>query len=225
MIEWIQSPFFGIVLSVFAYEAGLYLQRKLKNPIANPLLIAIVLVITVLTCFRIPLEAYQQGGDIISLFLAPVTVLLAVSIYRQLEVLKKNLLPVVVGCLAGAVASILSVFLFSKLFGLSQLLTTSLIPKSVTTPIAMEISTSLGGSASITVAAVVITGIIGAVLAPTLIRLFGEKDSVSAGVAIGASAHALGTTKAIQIGETEGAMSGIAIGISGIITVIISLFL
>lgn len=225
MTELIQSPLFGIVLSIFAYELGVQINRKLRTPIANPLLIAIVLVILVLKIFRIPAESYQQGGNIISLFLGPATAVLAISVYSQLETLKKNLLPVIAGCLAGAVASIGSVFLLCKAFGLDEKLTASLLPKSVTTPIAMEISKNLGGIVPVTIAAVILTGIMGAVLAPILIRLFHIDNSVAAGVAIGASSHAVGTSKAIEIGETEGAMSGIAIGISGIITVLLSMFL
>ena len=225
MTELIQSPLFGIVLSIFAYELGVQVNRKLRTPIANPLLIAIVFIILVLKAFRIPVEAYQQGGDMISLFLGPATAVLAISIYSQLETLKKNLLPVIAGCLAGAAASIGSVFLLCKAFGLDDKLTSSLLPKSVTTPIAMEISKNLGGIVPVTIAAVILTGIVGAVLAPSLIRLFKIDNSVAAGVAIGASSHAVGTSKAIEIGETEGAMSGIAIGISGIITVLLSMFL
>lgn len=225
MTELTNSPLFGIVLSIFAYELGIQINRKLKTPIANPLLIAVALIILVLNVFHIPVESYQHGGNIISLFLGPATAILAISVYSQLETLKKNLLPVIAGCLAGAIASMGSVFLLCRAFGLDDKLTASMIPKSVTTPIAMEISKNLGGIVPITIAAVIVTGILGAVLAPTLIRLLKVDNSVAAGVAIGASSHAIGTSKAIEIGETEAAMSGIAIGISGIITVILSMFL
>ena len=225
MTEFTQSPLFGIVLSIFAYEFGVQLNRKLRTPVANPLLIAITLIILVLNIFHIPVESYQQGGNIISLFLGPATAVLAVSVYSQLETLKKNLLPIIAGCLAGAIASMGSALLLCKAFGLDDKRVASMIPKSVTTPIAMEVSKNLGGIVPITIAAVIVTGIMGAVLAPTLIRLLKVDNSVAAGVAIGASSHAVGTSKAIEIGETEGAMSGIAIGISGIITVVLSMFL
>ncbi len=225
MTEFTQSPLFGIVLSIFAYEFGVQLNRKLRTPVANPLLIAITLIILVLNIFHIPVESYQQGGNIISLFLGPATAVLAVSVYSQLETLKKNLLPIIAGCLAGAIASMGSALLLCKAFGLDDKLVASMIPKSVTTPIAMEVSKNLGGIVPVTIAAVILTGIMGAVLAPILIRLFRIDNSVAAGVAIGASSHAVGTSKAIEIGETEGAMSGIAIGISGIITVLLSMFL
>lgn len=224
-VELTNSPLFGIVLSIFAYEMGVQLNRKWKTPLANPLLIAIALILLILNVFQIPIESYQQGGNIISLFLGPATAVLAISVYSQLEILKKNLFPIIAGCLAGAIVSIGSTFLLCKVFGLDEKLTASMLPKSVTTPIAMEISKSLGGIVPITIAAVIVTGILGAMLAPTLIRLLKIDDSVAAGVAIGASSHAVGTSKAIQIGETEGAMSGIAIAVSGIITVILSMFL
>lgn len=221
----LQSPLFGIVLSIAAYSAGLWLNRKLKSPLVNPLLIAIALVILFLNALGIPPKAYNRGGTVISLFLAPATAVLAVSVYRQLEVLKANFLPVVLGCLAGALTSMGSAYLLCRLFGLDDRLIASMLPKSVTTPIAMEISRQGGGIVSVTVAAVVLTGILGAVFAPLLIRVFRIKSPVAAGVAIGASSHAVGTSRAIELGEVEGAMSGIAIGVSGIITVLLALFL
>lgn len=221
----LQSPLFGIVLSIAAYSAGLWLNRKLKSPLVNPLLIAIALVILFLNALGIPPKAYNRGGAVISLFLAPATAVLAVSVYRQLEVLKANFLPVVLGCLAGALTSMGSAYLLCRLFGLDDRLIASMLPKSVTTPIAMEISRQGGGIVSVTVAAVVLTGILGAVFAPLLIRVFRIKSPVATGVAIGASSHAVGTSRAIELGEVEGAMSGIAIGVSGIITVLLALFL
>ena len=181
-------------------------------------------IISILLLFHIPIEDFNQGGNIVSMFLSPATAVLAVSIFNQLAALKKNLLPVLAGCLAGAVTSITSVILLSKAFGLDEQVKNALIPKSVTTPIAMAVSEQLGGLVPITVAAVVVTGIIGCACAPVMIKLFRVKDPIAAGVAIGACSHALGTTKAIELSETHGAMSGIAIGISGIFTVLITLF-
>ena len=219
------SPLFGVCLTILAYEVGCILNRKLKTPVANPLLIAVVLIIALLKLLGVSFDTYNQGGSIITLFLAPPTASLAVNIYAQLEQLKKRLLPVLAGALVGSVCSVGSILLLSHLFGLDESLTASLIPKSVTTPIAMSVSQQLGGIVPVTVAAVVVTGIVGAVFAPTFIRLFRVKDPVAAGLAIGVSSHALGTTKALEIGEVEGAMSGIAIGIAGLITVILAQFL
>ena len=219
------SPLFGITLTIVTFQIGLFVSRKLRSPMANPNMIAMALCIILLLVTGIPLESYQRGGDIISMFLSPATAVLAISIYSQLETLKKNLLPIAAGCLAGSVTSIVSVIGLSRLFGLDEELTVSLIPKSVTTPIAIAISEQKNGIVSLTVAAVILTGIFGAILAPALIRLFRVRDPVARGVAIGTCSHALGTSRAIELGEVEGAMSGIAIGVSGIIPVILALFL
>lgn len=223
MSEVVQSPLFGIVLSIFAYEAGVWINKKTRCAAANPLLIAILLVIGVLELFRIPLESFQKGGNFIALFLAPATASLAISIYGQFALLKKNLLPVLVGCAAGSLTSMGSVWLLCRAFRLDEAITASLIPKSVTTPIAIEIAAQHGGIVPITVAMVVITGILGAVAAPLLIRLFRIKSPVEAGLAIGTASHAVGTSKALEIGEAEGAMSSIAIGVSGVLTVLFSM--
>ncbi len=218
------SPLFGIVLCVGAFVLGVAINQKVKSPIANPLLIAIAMVIIILKAFHIPLKSFNVGGDIITMFLAPATVVLALSVYRQMEILKKHFLPILAGCLAGSLTSMSSAFLLCKAFRLNDKLVASMIPKSVTTPIAMEISRQGGGIVPVTVAAVIITGILGAILSPVLIKLFRVDNSVAAGVAIGACSHAVGTSKAVELGEIEGAMSGLSLCISGIITVILSLF-
>lgn len=225
MSDLFSSPLFGIVLSIGAFAAGTEINKKVKSPVANPLLIAIALVIIILKAFHIPLAAYSRGGDMISLFLAPATVVLALSVYRQIEVLKKYFLPILAGCLAGALTSMGSAFLLCKAFRMDQQLTASMLPKSVTTPIAMEISRQGGGIAAVTVAAVVVTGILGAIFAPLLIKLFRVENPVAAGVAIGACSHAVGTSRAIELGEIQGAMSGLSLCVSGILTVLLSQFL
>ncbi len=225
MAEVTASPFFGIAISILAFAIGIWVQKKTGLIICNPLIIAIVLVSGVLLIFKIPYEHYNEGGSIINMFLAPATSCLAVSIYTRVELLKKNWLPILVGCTAGSLTSMGSVLLLCRLFGLDETMTVSLLPKSVTTPVAVSISESHGGLVPITVVAVIITGILGSILAPWLIRIFRVKDSVAAGLAIGACSHAMGTSKAVELGETEGAMSGLSIGICGIVTVIFSLFL
>ena len=225
MSELFASPFFGIALSIVAFSIGVWIQKKTGLVICNPLIIAIVLVSGVLLLFKSPYESYNEGGSIINMFLAPATSCLAVSVYTRMELLKKNWLPILAGCVAGSLTSMGSVFLLCRLFGLDEAMTYSLVPKSVTTPIAVGIAESHGGISSITVAAVILTGIMGSILAPFLIRIFRVKDSMTAGLAIGACSHAVGTSKAIEIGETEGAMSGLAIGICGIVTVVFSMFL
>ena len=223
MNELISSPFFGVVLCIGTYAVGLWINRKTKSPVANPLLIAIALVIAISLIFHIPLEEFNKGGDFIAFFLIPATAALALSIYRQVWLLKRNFLPIIIGSAVGSLVSMGSVYGLCRLFRLDEVLTYSLIPKSVTTPIAMDVSLQLGGEPSITVAAVVVTGITGAILAPAFIRLFRVNNPIAAGVAIGTCSHALGTAKALEIGEVEGAMSGIAIGVSGILTVLFAM--
>ena len=225
MSELFASPFFGISLSIIAFWLGTRIQKKTGLVACNPLIIAIVLVIGVLLVFRIPYEDYNQGGSLINLFLAPATACLAVSIYTRVKLLKKNWLPILVGCTVGSLTSMGSVYVLCRLFRLDEAVTASLIPKSVTTPIAVSISGSHGGIQAITVVAVIFTGILGSILAPLLIRLFRVKDPVAAGLSIGACSHAIGTSRALQLGETEGAMSGLAIGVCGILTVLFSMLL
>lgn len=225
MSNIIENPLFAICLSVLAYKIGQIIQQKTKLAIANPLMIAIILVIAFLKVFHITLDQFNIGGNFIAMFLGPATAVLALSIYRQFALLKKNILPILAGTFVGSITSIISVILLCNLFGLDETMRASLLPKSVTTPIAMDVSSTLGGIVPITIAAVVVTGIIGAVLAPTLIRIFKIKNPIVRGIAIGTCSHALGTSKALEIGEVEGAMSGIAIGLAGMITVLISLFL
>ena len=219
------SPFFGIALSIGAFLVGVQIQKKTGLVICNPLIIAIVLVCAVLLIFRIPYDSYNEGGAMISLFLSPATACLAVSIYTKAALLKEYWLPILAGCAAGSLASMGSVWVLCRLFGLDEAVTASLLPKSVTTPIATSIAQSHGGLIPITVVAVIFTGILGSILAPALIKLFRVKDPMTAGLAIGASSHAVGTSKALELGETEGAMSGLAIGVCGLITVVLSLFL
>lgn len=225
MKELMESPYFGVALSVIAFWFGEKLQRKLKTPICNPLIIAIVLIVGILLIFDIPYDTYNVGGALINMFLAPATACLAVAIYTKIDILKQYWLPILVGCTVGSAASMGSIYVMCKLFGLDQSMTVSLLPKSVTTPIAVSISEPGGGVVPITVVAVIFTGILGSICAPMLIKLFHVSDSVAAGLAIGACSHAVGTSKAIEIGEIEGAMSGLAIGICGIITVLFSMIM
>ena len=207
------------LIATFAATVG-----AVRLVICNGLVLAVVMIIAVLAVFDIPYAAYNAGGSLINLFLGPATVCLAVTIYAQIDLLKKNLLPILAGCAAGAVTSVLSIWGLCRLFGLDRTLTVSLLPKSVTTPIATAIAEGQGGIVSITVAAVIFTGILGNLCAPALARLFRVKDPVAAGLAIGACSHAMGTARALELGETEGAMSGLAIGLCGIATTILALF-
>lgn len=224
MSALVESPFFGITLTVIAYWLGIKAQKKTGLVICNNMIVSVAILIAVLTVFHIPYEAYYKGGSLINMFLGPATACMAVTIYAKFDLLKKNWLPVLAGCLAGTLTTIVSVLVMSRLFGLDSAMTASLLPKSVTTPIATAISESHGGIVSITVAAVIFTGILGNLAAPFMIKLFRVKDPLAAGLGIGACSHAMGTAKALEIGDTEGAMSGLAIGVCGIITAVLALF-
>ena len=223
MSELFESPYFGVAVSVIAFGIVVKIQKKTKLAVCNPLIIAILLVIGLLLALDIPYEAYNEGGEIINLFLAPATACLAVAIYTKIQILKEYWLPIIVGCTLGSCASMASVYGLCRLFHLDESLTTALLPKSVTTPIAVSIAEPHGGVVPVTVVAVIFTGILGSMLAPLFIRIFKVSDSVTAGLAIGACSHAMGTSKAIELGEVEGAMSGLAIGVCGMITVLISM--
>lgn len=213
---------FGIVLSLLAFEIGCFIYKKTKVPFFNPLLIAITIVIGVLLYFNIPIDTYNKGGQFINSFLGPATVILAVPLYKQLSLLKKHALPILVGVFVGSTVAILSVILLSKLLGLDAVLIKSLISKSVTTPIAMEISKQMDGIVPITVASVVISGIVGAIIGPSICKILKIKNKIAIGISIGTASHAVGTTKALELGETEGAMSSLSIGIAGLMTVFLA---
>ncbi len=225
MSALIDTQIFGVIISILAYEVGLLIYRKTKIPIFNPLFISIILVISVLLIFGIDLETYNKGGSMISFFLGPATVILAVPLYKQLESLKSNVIPILTGITAGSVTAVLSVLAFVKVLRLPKDIGLSLLPKSITTPIGIELSKQIGGIPPLTVAAIVFTGIVGAVLGPLTCKVFRITDRLAVGVSIGTASHAVGTTKAAELGELEGAMSGLAIGLAGIITVFITLIL
>lgn len=219
----LSSPLFGLTLSAAAWWAGRRVQKKI-GPLP-PLLTAAALIIAVLSLFRIPYERYAAGGDFIRLMLGPVTAVLALNIYNQRSILREHFLPVLAGCLAGSLTSVGSVLALCKVFHVDDALAASLLPKSVTTAIAIGIAESRGGIGGIAAAAVMVAGLTGAVFAPLFAKLFHITDPVAEGLAIGACSHALGTTRAMEIGPVQGAMSSIAICVCGILTSILVLFL
>jgi len=213
---------FGIILTIIAYEIGVSIRNKWRNPLLNPILIATILIIGFLTVTGISYDTYKVGGDYISFFLGPVTVLLAVPLYRHIQALKKAWLPILAGIFVGSATSVICVIVCSKIFGIGKTLMLSLLPKSITIPMGSVVSEQIGGNPSITIVAIVITGITGAVTAPLVCRFFRIKNPIAQGVAIGTASHALGTTKAMEIGEVQGAMSSLSIGVAGVITVFIT---
>lgn len=218
MREVINSPMMSIIISIMCFEIGLYIYKKTKISLLNPLLICIPLVIFIISFLNISLKDFNKGGELISFFLAPATVVLAVPLYNKIDLAKKYFIPILLGVTVGCLTSLISVYYLCSLFGFTKELTYSLLPKSITTPIGIEISKSIGGIPPITVSAIIITGILGAIISPMVCKIFNIKDEVAVGISIGTASHAIGTTKAIEMGETQGAMSGLAIGVSGLIT-------
>ena len=226
MIEAVlSSPLFGLGLSIAAYVVGSMIQKKTGWVLANPLMLAVAMCISVLVLLEIPYETYYAGAQVISWLLGPVTALLALGIYNQRKVLKEYFLPVLLGCFAGSATSIGSVLALCWLFGVDKAVAASLMPKSCTNPIAVPIAVAHGGLASIAACCVILAGLVGAMFAPQLCKLLGIKDPVAQGLATGAGSHALGTAKAREMGELQGAMSSIAIGVCGLISVAISMFI
>lgn len=219
------TPLLGLVLTAAAFALGRWVQKKTGWVLANPTVVSAAMIIALLLLLDIPYEDYARGGDFVNLMLSPVTAILALGIYNQRDILKKNFLPVLVGCTVGCAVSMGSVLLLCRLLGLDQAVTAAMLPKSCTTAIAVGIAEAKGGVVAIAVACVIIAGTVGAVGAPAFIKWFHITDPVAQGLAIGACSHALGTTKAREIGELQGAMSSIAIGICGLLAVIFSLFL
>lgn len=221
MYNVLDTPIFGIVLTVLFFNIAVYIQKKTKNPAFNPLLISILGIIVCLNIFKIPYENYKIGGNAINYFLGPITIVLAVPLYRQFELLKKYKFEILIGISCGVIVSFISIILIGKLFNTSTEIINSLIPKSITSPMGISLANTINGIQAVTVVCIILTGILGAIIAPTVFKLGKITNPIAKGVALGTSAHALGTSKALEIGEVEGAMSGLSIGISGLITVII----
>lgn len=224
MNEFLQdSVFFGVFISVVTYEIGALIKRKWKVAIFNPLLISIALIIVFLILFDVDYDTYDFGAQYLSYFLTPATVALAVPLYEQIEPLKNNWKAIIAGILSGALTSALCVLILSIVMGLDHKQYVTLLPKSITTAIGMGLSEELGGIVTITVAVIVVTGVIGNMFAEQICKLFHITDPVAKGIAIGSSAHAMGTSKAMEMGEIEGAMSSLSIAVSGLLTVVVSL--
>ena len=220
-MDLLNTPLFGICLTILAYIIGMEVYKKFKVAILNPILIALIIIIPILLYFKIPLETYEKGGNLISFFLAPATVVLAVPLYKKIHLLKEHLVPILGGVFVGVLTSIISCVVIGRTLGLDLTIIKSSLPKSLTTPIAMTLSKQVEGIIPITIVMVMITGITGAVVAPFVCKIFRIKNKVAKGIAIGTASHAVGTSRAIEMGEIEGAMSGLAIGVAGILTVFI----
>ncbi len=216
----LNSATLGVVISLLAYEIGLAARKKWKLPILNPLLISILLVIGILVLFRVDYESYNASAQYLSYLLTPATVCLAIPLYIQLDVLKKNIVAILAGILSGVLASLGSILAMAMAFGLGHREYVTLLPKSITTAIGMGVSEELGGYVTISVATIIITGVLGNIIAEAVCKLFRIRHAVSRGLAIGTAAHAIGTAKAMEMGEVEGAMSSLAIVVCGLCTVV-----
>lgn len=213
------SVFFGIILTVITFYIGNLLKRKLKHPLANPILISGMAVIGILVFFDIDFDTYNKGAKYIGFLLTPATVCLAIPLYEEIQHLKNNWLAIMSGIISGIISSAATVFVLSLVFKLGHQEYVTLLPKSITAAIGMDISKQLDGVVSITVAIIIITGLIGNIMGEFILEKFNIKHPIAKGVAYGASSHALGTSKAMEIGELEGAISGLSLAVSGILTV------
>lgn len=216
------SPIMWITLTIGLYIIAGALNKKWPNPLFTPLVFSIVVIILILVFMDIPLETYNIGGQFFNLFITPATVALAIKLHKNIEHLRKYYHAILMGILTGVLFHTLMIFGFSLLFQFEEDMVATLIPKSITTAIAVGVSESLGGIISLTVGVVVFTGVIGALVAPTVFKLFKIDDPVAQGIAIGSSSHAMGTTKAIELGDVQGAMSGLSIVVTGIVVVILA---
>lgn len=215
-----ESVFFGVFITLITYELGIWIKKKTGLAVCNPMLISIVAIILFLLTFKIDYNVYNEGAHYISYLLTPATVALAVPLYEQFSKLKENALAVMTGLIAGVLTSLCSILVMSRLAGLSHELYVTMLPKSITTAIGMGISEELGGVVTITIAVIVITGIVGNVFAEAICKLFRITEPVAKGIGIGSASHALGTAKAMEIGEVEGAMSSLSIAVAGLLTVV-----
>lgn len=222
MAEFLQElSLLALVLTLGAYQIGLWCRKKWNNPLCNPLLIAVILVIGVLLLTGYPIENYQEGTKGLSWLLTPATVCLALPLYEQLKILKKNLIAIFAGIGAGTLTSLGGIFLLCRLFALDRQVTVSLLPKSITTAMGIVLSGESGGIASLSAAAIIVTGILGSLAGTALCKLLKLTDPIAQGVAFGTASHVIGTTKATELGSLQGAVSSLSLAIAGILTAVL----
>ena len=214
------SAFFGVLISLIGYYLGTLLKKRFHFPLFNPFLISVVFTICALLLLRVDYETYNASAKYLNYLLTPATVCLAIPLYEQLHMLKKNFWAIFAGILAGVLAALTSILLIALLFKLNHAQYVTLLPKSITTAIGLVVSEEMGGYPGITSTAILITGLTGNVLAEGFLKLIRVTEPVAKGIAMGTSAHAIGTAKAFEMGETEGAMSSLSVAVAGIITVL-----
>ena len=214
------SVYFGVLISLGSYVIGMYLRKKTGWSFMNPLLISIILVIIVLLITGVSYEKYNAEADWLSYLLTPATICLAVPLYQQVELLKKNYKAIILGISAGVLSSLLTVLVLALLFRFDHATYATFLPKSITTAIGMGVSEELGGFVSVTVVVIIISGVLGNIFAEKFLAIMKIEEPIAKGIAIGSASHAIGTAKAMEIGTVEGATSGLSIVVSGILTVI-----
>lgn len=214
------SVYIGVLISLASYALGVWLRKKTGLSFFNPLLVSIILVILFLSVSGISYSTYAESADYISFLLTPATICLAVPLYEQFKLLKKNWKAVVAGIVSGVVSSLVCIFLMALLFRFDHQTYVTFLPKSITTAIGMGVAEELGGYVSLAVVVIVITGVLGNVIAEAVLKLFKIEEPIAKGIAIGSSSHAVGTAKAMEIGQIEGAMSSLSIVVCGLLTVI-----
>ena len=216
----LESQFFGLFLSLAFFQLARWLNRKAGREVISPLLFATLLCIAVLLVFDIDFEVYNRGAQYLDVLLTPATICLAIPLYRQYELLRRNAVAVLAGSAAGVAAHMAGCLLMLAVFRLEAAEFITLLPKSITTAIGKSLSAELGGYPAITMAAIMITGLFGAAIAPALLRLFRVRAPLAQGLAIGTASHAAGTSTAVQMGEVQGAASSLAIVVTGLLTVV-----
>ncbi len=214
------SVFWGIGATLIAYIIGLLLKKKFKLFIFNPLLVAIALCIALLAVTGIKYEDYNNGAQHISILLTPATVCLAIPLYEQLQLLRKNYVAILIGIASGVLTSGFTIFLMSLLFNLNHTQYVTLFPKSITTAIGIGLSQELDGYIAITVAAIMITGLFGNIAGDILCKILRIKNNVAQGIAVGTASHVMGTSKAMEMGAVQGAMSSLSVAVAGCMTVL-----
>ncbi|GHU43668.1 membrane protein [Bacilli bacterium] len=222
MKEVVANPLFGLTLSILAYFIAAKIHKKWTNPATTPLLLAVIMVIVFLKATGISYRDYYVGGSYLNTLIVPSTVALGIPLFQAFKLMKFHARSIIAGVAIGAIVNTTLTALLAKAFGMKFFLAISLFPKSVTTAMAIGITSKMGGMMTITLVVVVATGILTSVIGPVLLDLFGIKDRVAKGVALGGTGHAIGTGAAMQLGQIEGAMAGLSIGVTGIIYVIVS---
>lgn len=217
--ELIQNTAFGVALTLIAYQAGKYIQRKTGLKVLSPFLTGTLLIIGILLLGNIDYENYQRGGSILSFFLGPATVSFAIPLYKNLHILKRNLIPIMAGILGGLSVGLLSAYGLCRIFDINHQVAISMLPKSVTSAIGYSISTMVGGVPEITLVLIIVAGVTGYLVGAPILKLLKIENPIIKGITLGTNSHIVGTAKAMELGEEEGAMSSAAITIAGLIMV------